>query len=183
MKYSSYKKLFSEILNSETPPAPYDNPDYYTYLELNNSRVERWEKKGVILTELENEISKISEVQKWLVISEPWCGDAAHIVPFIAKLAVLNPLIELEVQLRDSNSEIDKYLTNGGKSIPILVVRNDKGEDQFVWGPRPAEAQVIHLRNLTSDKSVDEKKVELQQWYNKDKGQALQHEIKALLKN
>jgi hypothetical protein len=182
MNFKKYEGLFENILTAETPVAPYDQADYIQYVELNHKRQDRWIKKGDILPETQAIIGAISTPQKWVLITEPWCGDAAHLSPFIAKMAELNPNIELTVQLRDSDSEIDQYLTDGGKSIPKLIVRNENNEDLFVWGPRPAAAQKIHLENLTSDKTMEEKKVELQKWYNKDKGASMQAEIASLLK-
>jgi hypothetical protein len=118
------------------------------------------------------------------LITEPWCGDAAHAQAFIAKLADVNPLISLLVQNRDAPaSEIDNYLTNGGRSIPKLIVRDAKGNDLFTWGPRPKEAQNIHLRQMNDENmSKEEKKIELQNWYNKDKGESTQEELLELLK-
>ena len=183
MTYDKYNSLFDQILGSDQPLAPYDQTDYFKYVGLNKKRQERWDKNGLISDALKTTMSEINSPQKWVLITEPWCGDAAHSVPFISKIAETNPNIELEIQLRDSGSEIDNYLTNGGKSIPILVVRNENSEDLFVWGPRPNDAQNVHLANLDTDKSMEEKKVELQKWYNQDKGQELQKEILALLKN
>jgi len=177
MNFQTYNDLFEGILQADQPAVPYDNIDYFHYVKLNHKRQERWLKKGDILPELETKIKSIDNTQNWILITEPWCGDASHSVPFVAKLAELNPKINLNIQLRDSDSEIDKYLTNGGKSIPILVVRDEQNKDLFHWGPRPTEAQNIHLYNLTSDKTVDEKKVELQKWYNSDKGISLQKEL------
>ena len=177
MTFQTYLDYFTEILQAEKPSAPYDNPDFLHYVELNDKRQERWLKKGDLLPELAEKIKLIKAIQHWVLITEPWCGDASHSVPFIGMLAELNPNIHLDVQLRDSNSEIDKYLINGGKSIPILVVRDESNTDLFHWGPRPIEAQKIHLDNLTSEKTVEEKKVELQKWYNSDKGLSLQNEL------
>jgi hypothetical protein len=75
------------------------------------------------------------------------------------------------------------YLTNGGRSIPKLIVRDAKGNDLFTWGPRPKEAQNIHLRQMNDENmSKEEKKIELQNWYNKDKGESTQEELLELLK-
>ena len=57
------------------------------------------------------------------------CGDAAHIVPIIYLMSRLNNNITLRIQLRDSGSEIEKYLTNGTKSIPMLIVRDENNKD------------------------------------------------------
>jgi hypothetical protein len=96
-------------------------------------------------------------------------------------LASLNSLINLSFQLRDSpESEIDSYLTNGTKSIPILIGRQN-GNDLFVWGPRPATCQ--KLIDSLKDQEVDfnTMKEEIQKWYNADQGRLIQSEIIELL--
>ena len=61
-----------------------------------------------------------------------------------------------------------------------MVVRDENGDDLFHWGPRPKDAQAIHMNNREDDsKTGEEKKVELQSWYNKDKGADLQLELLA----
>jgi hypothetical protein len=178
MDFNTYSELFKEILDGSNTTAPYDDAHYVEYTKLNASRQHRWMKTGVLSQELINTIEKIKDEQHWVLITEPWCGDASHNVPFIAKMAELNPNIKLEIQLRDSeNSEIDNYLTNGGKSIPILVVRNAKNEDLFVWGPRPAACQEIFQEMKNNNLPFEEQKVILQNWYNHDKGVSIQAEL------
>jgi hypothetical protein len=76
---------------------------------------------------------------------------------------------------------IDQYLTNGGKSIPILVIRNEHGEDIAVWGPRPTKAQELFLKLKEEGKEFADIKEEIQKWYNEDKGTEIQAELKSLL--
>jgi hypothetical protein len=178
MDFNTYSALFKEILDGNNTTAPYDDAHFVEYVKLNASRQNRWIKTGVLSQELTNTIEKIKDEQHWVLITEPWCGDASHSVPFIAKMAELNPNIKLEIQLRDSdNSEINNYLTNSGKAIPILVVRNSKNEDLFVWGPRPAPCQQIFLEMKKKDLTLEEQKVVLQNWYNNDKGVSIQVEL------
>jgi hypothetical protein len=178
MDFNTYSELFKEILDGNNTTAPYDDAHFVEYVKLNASRQHRWIKTGVLSQELTNTIEKIKDEQHWVLITEPWCGDASHSVPFIAKMAELNPNIKLEIQLRDSdNSEINNYLTNSGKAIPILVVRNSKNEDLFVWGPRPAPCQHIFLEMKKKDLTLEEQKVVLQNWYNNDKGVSIQVEL------
>jgi hypothetical protein len=178
MDFNTYSELFKEILDGNNTTAPYDDAHFVEYVKLNASRQHRWIKTGVLSQELTNTIEKIKDEQHWVLITEPWCGDASHSVPFIAKMAELNPNIKLEIQLRDSdNSEINNYLTNSGKAIPILVVRNSKNEDLFVWGPRPAPCQQIFLEMKKKDLTLEEQKVVLQNWYNNDKGVSIQVEL------
>lgn len=177
MTYDKYRQLFDQVLNGELTRVPYNDPAFVEYTKLNKSRHDRWMKRGELDNEMEQKIREINSNQQWVLISEPWCGDAAHLTPFMKKLADLNPKIDLIIQLRDEDSEIDDYLTNGGKSIPILVVRDENRKDLFHWGPRPEPAQQIHLKNRASDRPAEEKKMELQNWYNRDKGQTFQQEL------
>ena len=184
MTFSEYQKLFDTILAEKTIEKPYDNPHFLEYVKLNNSRQKRWLKKGEIAEEIKLTVQSITKKQTWIVITEPWCGDAAHNVPFIAKLAELNPNITLKIQLRDSeNSEIESYLTNGGRSIPKLIARNESGADIFTWGPRPAESQFIFDQLKAENATFKTQKIALQEWYNKNAGCAIQEEILAILKS
>ncbi|MCO6494673.1 MAG: thioredoxin family protein [Bacteroidetes bacterium] len=184
MNFQSYLNQFTQILENPNPPAPYDDPAYAEYVKLNWSRLSRWTKGGEIIPELKEVVSKINKPMNWVIITEPWCGDAAHIVPFIHLIASLNPLIHAEYELRDSEPfTINQYLTNGGKAIPIVVVRDENGKDIFRWGPRPKLAQDFFLELKNKGVEMDEVKTQLQLWYNKDKGQALQNEFVHLLSN
>lgn len=184
VSWTRYLQKFDDILNSEVAPAPYDNTAYLDYLKLNRSRQKRWLKTGEINPKLRQVVSKINTQQTWYLITEPWCGDAAHSVPFIKMMADLNPLITLNIVWRDTPPlMINDYLTNGGKSVPKLVIRNLKEKDLANWGPRPKECQAIYLNLKKKEAEFEEVKVTLQNWYNKDKGQSLQNEFIDLLKN
>lgn len=181
MTLEEYRQLFTNILEGRYTQVPYDNPAYHNYVKLNLSRMKRWTKKSKISKELGDLIKQINTPQYWIIITEPWCGDAANLIPYFEKMAAINPMIDVLVQLRDSNSEIDQYLTNGGRSIPIVVARGQRGKDLFVWGPRPAPAQALVIAQKESDTSKDEQYAEILQWYKEDEGATLQKEIMALL--
>jgi hypothetical protein len=184
MNFSEYQQQFDRILNEQNPQPPYDDEHYLEYTKLNASRQHRWLKKGILTPETISTIQSISEKQHWILITEHWCGDAAHNVPFIYLMAELNPNITLELQLRDSEgSEIDSYLTNGGKSIPKLIIRDTQGNDLHVWGPRPQACQVLFDELKQQNKTFEDQKIALQKWYNEDKGITLQEEICDLLNN
>ena len=182
MKWEEYQLEFDQILSGEFTDSLYDNPSYVEYVKLNNSRSKRWIKKGELTDEIKLKLDSIQAKQKWIIITEPWCGDAAHLAPFIKKMAEYSPHIELEIQKRDGEgSEIDRYLTNGGKSIPKLIVRDENGKDLYNWGPRPTEPQAIVMSQKSSNQTAEEKKSELQVWYNKDKGISIQRELAELI--
>jgi hypothetical protein len=182
MNFSAYEQYFYAILHDPNPAAPYDKPDYFDYAKLNWSRMNRWLKVAALSEDLKTTVSKFDTVQHWIVITEPWCGDAAHIVPFFQLIALWNPLIEIEYQLRDTEpSLINDYLTNGGRAIPKLIIRDDAGNDLATWGPRPAECQTLYARLKAEHADGETMKTEIQKWYNQDKGKLIQEELNSLL--
>lgn len=176
MTWDEYINHSTALLLAENPEAPYDDVHFLEYTKLNISRMNRWIKTGKLNEELVSNIEKINTTQHWEVIAEPWCGDAAHITPFLYLISQKNNQIKINFQLRDSNSEIDSYLTNGSKSIPILIVRDENNQDIFVWGPRPKNCQEMFLQLKEKNLPMEEQKVILQQWYNDDKGVSFQKE-------
>lgn len=123
--------------------------------------------------------------QHWIIIKEAWCGDAAHSLPFLIRLTEVNPLITYELQLRDTAPFlINSYLTKGTKSIPKLIVRDEQGADLFTWGARPRGAQQLMENLKSSNTDAATTKLQLQNWYNQDKGASLQQELmEAFLNN
>ncbi|RAJ76739.1 thioredoxin-like protein [Chitinophaga dinghuensis] len=182
MDFKTYEHQFYNILHDPNPAAPYDNPNYLNYTKLNWSRHQRWLKVGVLNEAIITAAKAISSVQHWVIITEPWCGDAAHIVPFIQMIANLNPLIQTDYQLRDSPPNlIEQYLTHGTKSIPKLIIRDSADKDLAVWGPRPAGCQQLYDQLKQEKADFEQQKVALQQWYNDDKGKSFQAELLPLL--
>lgn len=178
MNYSNYSQLFDAILGTAVPASPYDDAMYLDYTKLNRSRMKRWDKQLKLDENLVSRIKQISSPQDWIIITEPWCGDAAHIIPFLVRLAEQNNLISYDIQLRDSEPFlIDSYLTNGTKSIPKFIVRDESGNDLLVWGPRPKGAQELMDRMKADNADFETTKIALQQWYNEDKGVSLCKEL------
>ena len=115
---------------------------FYEYRKLNYQRSTRLEKTFIPVEETKQIFSNIKSPQKWIVITESWCGDSAQNLPVIAKLAQLNSNIDFKIVLRDSNLEfMDLHLTNTSRAIPKLVVFDENNNELFQWGPRPVEAQ------------------------------------------
>lgn len=178
MTFQEYLNYFEQILQSPQDYETYADEEYLNYTKLNWSRMKRWMKRFEPTAEMKNFISTITEPQHWIVITEPWCGDAAHSVPQIYQLIKDNANIDFEVQLRDAEPFlIEDYLTDGAKSIPKLIIRNDVGHDRVIWGPRPQELQDMFVRMKEQNVSFEEMKEEMQIWYNQDQGEQLQKEL------
>jgi Thioredoxin len=115
--------------------------------------------------------------RKLLVIAEDWCGDASNTVPVVAKLVESIPGLELRVIQRDANPEVmDQYLTNGSRSIPIVIALNDDYQEIGHWGPRPTELQAWVMANrLTMPKT--ELYPLVRKWYARDRGETTLREV------
>ena len=75
------------------------------------------------------------------------------------------------------------FLTNGGKSIPKMIILNKNTLEVIAdWGPRPAEAVKLIVDYKAKHGIVDETvKADLQMWYLHDKGISTQNEIVEIL--
>ena len=184
MTFQEYSTYFKNILITPVGKhqSPYDNPAYMDYTKLNWARMNRWFKTGKLSDEIIKVVKNIDQPQHWIIITEPWCGDAAHNIPFLEMIARENELISVSYELRDSAPfRIEQYLTNGTKSIPKLIIRDENGNDLATWGPRPENYQKIYAELLKENASFDIIKNELQIWYNRNKGKELQEELESVL--
>lgn len=178
MTFEEYISYFESILANPSQYETYQDEEILGFTKLNWSRMNRWLKKFTADANTTEFIQAIQEKQEWLLITEPWCGDAAHSVLMLYQLVKNNPNINLRIELRDTAPfHIDHYLTNGGKSIPKLIIRDAQQQDLFVWGPRPQGATDLFLEMKASGVDFHDIKEAIQKWYNEDKGKAIQAEL------
>ncbi|TNE53228.1 MAG: thioredoxin family protein [Bacteroidetes bacterium] len=180
MTFDNFQALFDEVLSGSMTTSPYHEEKYRNFVKLNKSRQNRWLKTIKVPDDLVRKLDSL-QAKHWVLITEPWCGDSAMISPLIKRLADQNDQIKLEIQLRDGQSEIDKYLTNGGKAIPKLIMRDESGNDVFVWGPRPQKA--MQFRKELVEQGLEKAEIDeaLQRWYNEDKGESFFAELEAMM--
>ncbi len=117
-----------------------------------------------------------------LVLSEDWCGDAVNIVPLVAKLADSVSNMDLRILARDENLDImDAHLTDGkSRSIPIVILLNEKFHECGWWGPRPRDLQKWVIETgLKLPKDVRYK--EIRTFYARDRGLTTIREIVEML--
>ena len=123
---------------------------------------------------LTNQMTALVLPQTWMVLSEPWCGDSAQILPIIGLMAAALESVELLIVPRDDHPAImDHYLTHGKRSIPLWVAFDATGKEIFRWGPRPPEAQAVFdaAKAEGLDKPDILEKVHL--FFGRDRGQAV----------
>ncbi len=182
--YSAFVDEFTKQVNVSdiNTLSDYDKR-YYDYRKLNFQRSSRVEKTFEPTEETKEIFSKINSPQKWIAITESWCGDSAQNIPVVAKLAELNKNIDFKIVLRDSNLEfMDLYLTNGGRSVPKLIAFDKNDDELFQWGPRPGEAKKLFSDLKKNEVEVSEIHKELQLWYGKNRGKEVEKEIAELVK-
>jgi len=185
ISYSSYRNLISDLIASGKSSGPIQSAALLNYSMLNDRRMTRLDKTIQLRQETLLTVKKIDKPITWLVLSEGWCGDAAQTLPVINKIANESDLITLKIIFRDEHEELMNYfLTNGGKSIPKLLVLNSENEVLNTWGPRPDKATKMVQDYKNKHGQLDATfKQELQVWYNKDKGVNIQENMLGLLTN
>ena len=182
--YPQFIEWVEQLVQDGKTSGDNQTDDLISFTALNLKRMQRIDKTMQMAPELMNCLRQL-DPQRWWVITEAWCGDSAQSLPVIGAMAANSGgVIDLNIMLRDENPAImDDYLTNGGKSIPKLVVFDNAGNELFTWGPRPKSAQEILLswKNNPNGKSWEEFERELHGWYTKNKQQEIQAEFVQLL--
>ncbi len=172
MSYDVYLMQMSVFSKEEMTSGPDQSEMLIDYTALNYKRMKRLDKCIVLNEAHKQKIKKLDKKITWLVITEAWCGDAAQVIPVLNKIAESSDNIDLKLVYRDENEVLmDAFLTNGARSIPKLIALNEKREVLYTWGPRPSEAtkMVVDFKSINGN-LTPEFKIDLQKWYNNDKG-------------
>jgi len=155
LTYDEYRADWKARKEASLDDADPSERKMHHFLNYNWDRQARIHDAYVPSDELREAIASIDEPQLWMVLTEPWCGDSAFLLPIIAKAARLHDDIRLRILPRDENLDImDQYLTGGSRSIPKLVAFSEDGEERFTWGPRPdgARRQYAELKEAHDEK-------------------------------
>jgi hypothetical protein len=183
--YSQYLDLVNTLVAEKKGSFENTTEEFAGYTSLNQKRMKRIDKTVKLTSEIVDVLNGLEDTQEWFVITEAWCGDSAQNLPVLAKIAEESKgKIKLNIILRDSNLVLmDKYLTNGGRSIPKLVAFDKSGDEMFTWGPRPKEAQnlLLNWKENPEGKNWNDFERDLHTWYAKNKAVAVQEEIIKLL--
>ena len=117
--------------------------------------------------------------RRLLVIAEDWCGDASSTIPAVARFADAVPGMELRVLRRDEHPELmDRYLTDGARAIPIVIVLDEAWRELGHWGPRPAALQAFVMENRPLVPKA-ELYPQVRRWYARDRGETTLREVLA----
>jgi hypothetical protein len=112
-----------------------------------------------------------------LVMVEDWCGDAVNTVPLLARLAELVESFDLRIVGRDESPELmNSHLTNGSRSIPVVMVLDEDFVEHGWWGPRPSELQAWVL-GPGQEMEKAERYRQVRTWYARDRGRTTADEV------
>jgi len=185
ISYQEYRELVHQYVLDNSTSGLEKTEELANYTALNDRRMKRWDKTLKVTEADKIRIQNFNGNVTWLVITESWCGDAAHVIPVLNKIAELSENIDLKLVFRDENDDLmNHFLTNGGKAIAkLIMIDNENTEVIGTFGPRPSEAtKLVEAYKIKHGKLTPEFKEDLQLWYNKDKGQSVILDILSLLK-
>lgn len=153
----------------------------YRQNEIEKHR-ELWEgvyRKAVVPQWAIERASALEGAWKLLVVGEDWCGDASNTIPVLARLAEAAVRVDLRILKRDENLELmDRWLTNGTRSIPLAIVLDEDFEPAGSWGPRPRQLQesVLSEKRKGARPSAEIYR-DARWWYARDRGETTLREL------
>ena len=174
--YKDYRGQVATHVENGTSSGPDKSEALSNYTLLNNSRMKRLDATIKIEEDVLEKFQQYHKNVTWLVLTESWCGDAAHAMPVMNKLVEQAKNLDFKILYRDENEELmNRFLTNGTMSIPKLIAFDNETQEVIKdWGPSP-----LIIMNKTKDFKAahatltTEFKKEIQIWYNQNKGNVL----------
>ena len=185
MTFGQYLDLTRSIVESRLPQGLYVQESTMRYTRSNLERMKKTLDNTVVSQRLYNLLSELEQEWIWLVISEPWCGDASWGVPALYLFASSSDKIDFRIILRDEHKDImSAYQTNGSDSIPKLVCLRKKDMKELgTWGPRPASLHEMVMK-WKNEPGLDfrDSVRQLHAWYEADMSRSIDEELCILVK-
>ena len=183
--YPTYRQLLDGLMAQNRTTGATQTDELVQYTHLNIQRMQRIDKTVELLPELRTALAALPAHYAWLVLTEGWCGDAAQVLPVLEAVAQASAgRLKTHYLLRDEHLDLmDRYLTNGSRAIPKLIVLHaDTLAEVAHWGPRPAPALELAARLKQEGVSHDDFLLQLHGWYAKDHTLSTQRELLELLR-
>ncbi|HEY8402196.1 MAG TPA: thioredoxin family protein [Cytophagaceae bacterium] len=180
--YETYRANINQALAQS--PSNEQEKKLRPYFEKNVKVMEQLDARYQVNENLKKAIQK-AHPAIWLVLTEGWCGDAAYNVPMMAAVERAFPeKVKLRLLLRDQNLELmDAHLTDGGRSIPKLIVLSEELKELGTWGPRPASLQSLMKSWKSEGLTLNELIPKVDAWYLKDNTNTMQQELTELVES
>ena len=185
ISWGEYYATAKKYVESEDRPDLYQNEKMQRYTSENIKRMDHILQTIHIESKLYNALSAIHTDMVWLVLTEPWCGDASQVVPVLHTIASCTERVDFRILQSDLHPEIlSAYLTDGSRSIPKLIcLKADTLDEIGTWGPRPAALhQIVQAHKDDMSISFGAKVRMVHEWYDTDKTASIQDEFIDLIK-
>ena len=182
--YNQYRDFIQQLVENQSTSGNDKTEERTNFTLLNDRRMKRLEKTIIVSDDIQKKLSQFKIKVTWLVVVETWCADGAQVLPVLNKMAKLNKVIDLKIVLRDDNETLmDKFLTNGARAIPKLIIIDKQTKEVIgTYGPRPSTVtKIVEDFKQLHGKITPEFKEDLQRWYNKDKGQTIMEDLMSLM--
>ncbi len=182
--YKEYREKLDVLAAAAKSGDLTSTDDLLEYRLLNQQRMKRLDKSIQLDESVRTKLKNLERPVVWLVLIENWCGDGAQSLPVLNKMAEASPNITLKIVLRDQHlSLMDQFLTDGGRSIPKLIMLDEETNEVLdSWGPRPSLATaMVKAYKLKHGKITAEFRTDLQRWYTKDKGLTIVSDLLKIL--
>lgn len=184
LNYKTYRQLIDKLLLVNKTTGEIQDDAMVKYTRLNVQRMRRLDKTITLQPALNAAITGLHNHFTFLVLTEAWCGDASQIIPVFNHIGEASQgKIILRLLLRDKNLVLmDQHLFNGTRSIPRLIVLNDRLQEVASWGPRPDFLQRL-LNDWRSDARMTHEiwAEKAHAWYAADRTAETQKELTELI--
>jgi len=159
-------------------------PTFSEFLEKVRNRRDLWHQiyaRARVPDELLERARALPGRWRLLALAEDWCGDGTGTLPFLARLAEAVPNLEMKVLSRDENPDLmNAHLSNGKRSMPVVMVLDEEYREVGWWGSRPSPLQELFDAELHGLPKED-RFARLRAWYARDRGRTTLDEILALI--
>jgi hypothetical protein len=182
LSYIAYQQGINDILSK--PSVNEASEKMRSYTQNNIALMYLYDQTYKLSDKLKTRL-EMAPPTMWLVITEGWCGDAAFNVPMLAAIERALPnKVKLRIFLRDSNLELmDAHLSDGGRSIPKLVIISKAYKKLGTWGPRPEGLQILMKIWKREGLALKELIPKVHEWYNTDATRSIQNELETIIKS
>lgn len=181
LSFEQYLQLTEDIVSEKIKrEGKYAADNTFKYTGSNLKRMHLVQQQITLNKKLYNLLSNLNQEWIWVVITEPWCGDASWGVPALAIIASVTENVSFRILLRDTPPVIiQHYQTEGTDSIPKLVcIRRKDWKELGTWGPRPQILQQQILQKISGKQTDYKEQVRaIHAWCEADMTASIQTEM------
>lgn len=117
-----------------------------------------------------------------LVIAVDSCSDSVNTIPYLARLAFLDPLIEMRIISPDAARALmaARPTPDGRPATPTVIILDESGQEVGSWIERPSALQTLAMA-ARAEGTLDRFLSGKQAWYDADAGASTVREVVELI--